>query len=137
MNYWLLKSEPGTWSWEDQKKKGTEHWDGVRNWTASKNMQKMKKGDLAFFYHSGKERRILGVVKIVREYYPDHTDKTERFGMVDVQTVKNFKNPVHLSEIKAQSKFAEMVLVRQSRLSVQPVDKKYWRAICQMGGIEP
>ncbi len=137
MNYWLLKSEPNTWSWENQKKKITEHWDGVRNWTAAKNMKSMKKGDLAFFYHSGKEKQIVGIVKIVKEYYPDHTDVTGRFGMVNVKTVRSFKNPVKLSDIKSQDKFSHLDLVRQSRLSVQTVDLKSWNTICKLGGVKP
>lgn len=137
MNYWLLKSEPNTWSWENQKQKITEHWDGVRNWTAAKNMKSMKKGDLAFFYHSGKEKQIVGIVKIVKEYYPDHTDVTGRFGMVNVKTVRSFQNPVQLSDIKSQDKFSHLDLVRQSRLSVQTVDLKSWNAICKLGGVKP
>jgi len=137
MNYWLLKSEPNTWSWENKKKKITEHWDGVRNWTAAKNMKSMKKGDLAFFYHSGKEKQIVGIVKIVKEYYPDHTDVTGRFGMVNVKTVRSFKNPVKLSDIKSQDKFSHLDLVRQSRLSVQTVDLKSWNTICKLGGVKP
>ena len=137
MKYWLLKTEPSNWSWEDQKKKGTEHWDGVRNWLAANNMKKMKAGDLAFFYHTGKERRIVGIVSIKCEYYPDHTDQTGRFGMVDVTTVKELKNPVHLKDIKADKRFSDLTLVRQSRLSVQPVDSKSWKTLCTMGGVKP
>ena len=137
MNYWLLKTEPGDWSWDDQKKKGTEHWDGVRNWRAAANMKKIKVGDLAFFYHTGGERRIVGVVKIVKEYYPDHTDETGRFGMVDVKTVKGLRRPVTLAEVKADKRFAELALVRISRLSVQPVDTKSWNALSEMGGVKP
>lgn len=132
-----MKTEPGDWSWDDQKKKGVEHWDEVRNWSAAGNMKKMKIGDLAFFYHTGKEKQIVGVVKIVKEYYPDHTDETGRFGMVDVKTVKRFKRPVTLAEVKADKRFADLSLVRRSRLSVQPVDAKSWKALCAMGGVKP
>ena len=137
MNTWLMKTEPLSWSWDDQKKKGVEHWDGVRNWRAAGNMKLMKLGDLVFFYHTGKEKQIVGIVKIVKEYYPDHTDETGKFGMVDVKTVKGFKHPVTLAEVKADPRFAELALVRQSRLSVQPVDAKSWKALCAMGGVKP
>jgi predicted RNA-binding protein with PUA-like domain len=137
MAYWLMKSEPGEWSWEDQLKENPAEWDGVRNYQASNNMKAMKIGDLAFFYHSGKDRQIVGVVKIVKEYYPDHTDLSGRFGMVDVETVKPLQTPVSITEIKARSEFTEFLLVRNSRLSVMPVAPNHWRLICEMGGIEP
>ena len=137
MNYWLLKTEPNCWSWDDQQKKVTEHWDGVRNWRASGNMKKMKRGDLAFFYHTGNEKKIVGIVEIVREYYPDHTDETGRFGMVDVRTVRTLPRPVTLREVKADPRFGELALVRQARLSVQPVDEESWHALCGMGGETP
>lgn len=133
MAYWLIKSEPNTWSWEDQTKKGTEHWDGVRNYQASNNMKAMKIGDQAFFYHSVKEKRIVGIVEVVKEYYPDHTDPKERFGMVDVKAVKDVKTPVTLADIKAHPKLQNMALVRQSRLSVCPVTDEEWGIICTMG----
>ncbi len=102
MNFWLFKSEPNTWSWDDQVKKGEvgEHWDGVRNYQASNNMKKMKIGDLGFFYHSVKERRIIGIVKVIKEYYPDHTDKKNIFGMVDLVAVKKLNEFVTLDQIK-------------------------------------
>ena len=131
MNYWLLKSEPHTYSWEQQKNEKTTHWDGVRNYQASNNMKKMKKGDLCFFYHSGAERAIKGIVKVTKEYYPDHTDKTSRFGMVDVKYVKTLKD-VTLSEIKNDKTFEEFALVRQSRLSVMPVLLHQWNKIIKM-----
>ena len=137
MNTWLVKTEPNCWSWDDQRKKGIEHWDGVRNWHAARNMQMMKIGDLAFFYHTGKEKQIVGIVRIVKEYYPDHTDETGKFGMVDVETVKELKRPVTLAEVKADQRFTDLPLVRLSRLSVQPVDKKSWQALCAMGGVKP
>ena len=137
MAHWLMKSEPGEWSWEDQLKENPAEWDGVRNHQASNNMKAMKIGDLAFFYHSGKDRQIVGVVKIVREYYPDHTDASGRFGMVDVETVKTLQTPVSITEIKAKPEFAEFLLVRNSRLSVMPVEPNHWKLICEMGGIDP
>lgn len=140
MNYWLIKSEPGTWSWDDQMKapKKTTTWDGVRNYQANNNMKTMKKGDKAFFYHSVNEKRIVGVVKIVKEHEPDPTDKTGKgFGMVSVQAVEPVKTPVSLADIKAEAKLAEMVLVKNSRLSVQPVKAAEWKQVCKMAGLKP
>ena len=137
MAYWLVKSEPGTWSWDDQVKKGVEHWDGVRNYQASNNLKAMKKGDLAFFYHSVNEKQIVGIVEVVREYYPDHTDESGRFGMVDVKAVKPVESPVTLAAIKARNDLADLALVRQSRLSVVPVNDAQWKIICEMGGVAP
>ena len=137
MAYWLMKSEPGEWSWEDQLIENPAEWDGVRNHQASNNMKAMKVGDMAFFYHSGKDRQIVGVVKIVKEYYPDHTDASGRFGMVDVEAVKSLQTPVSITEIKARSEFSEFLLVRNSRLSVMPVEPNHWKLICEMGGITP
>jgi len=135
--YWLIKSEPGTWSWEDQKRDGTTFWDGVRNYQASNNMKAMKKGDECFFYHSVNEKRIVGFVTVVKEYYPDHTDKSGRFGMVDVKYERDFKKPVTLAQIKGDERLHDLALVRQSRLSVCPVDDASWKIICGMGGIKP
>ena len=132
MSYWLFKSEPSTWSWDDHEKKGTEHWDGVRNYQANNNMKKMKVGDLGFFYHSVKEKKIIGIVEVVKEHYPDHTDKSGRFGMVDLKAVNRVKKPVTLSEIKDNPKLSDMVLVNNSRLSVQPVSDSEWSEICRM-----
>ncbi|MEM7652565.1 MAG: EVE domain-containing protein [Pseudomonadota bacterium] len=137
MAYWLVKSEPGTWSWDDQVKKGVEHWDGVRNYQASNNLKAMKKGDLAFFYHSVNEKQIVGIVEVVREYYPDHTDESGRFGMVDVKAVRPVGSPVTLAAIKARDDLADLALVRQSRLSVVPVNDAQWKIICEMGGVAP
>lgn len=137
MAYWLVKSEPGTWSWDDQVKKGVEHWDGVRNYQASNNLKAMKIGDLAFFYHSVNEKQIVGIVEVVREYYPDHTDESGRFGMVDVKAVKPIDTPVTLAAIKARADLADLALVRQSRLSVVPVNDDQWKIICGMGGVNP
>ena len=137
MNYWLFKSEPGTWSWDDQVKKKVEHWDGVRNYQAANNMKAMKKGDKGFFYHSVNEKQIVGVVEVVMEYYPDHTDKSGRFGMVDIKALLPVEKPVTLAEIKAEPKLQDFALVRQSRLSVVPVDTAQWKLICNMAGIKP
>lgn len=136
MAYWLIKTEPATWSWEDQIEACIEPWNGVRNFQAAKNLNSMKKGDLCFFYHSGDEKKIVGIVEIIKEYYPDPTDETGRFGMVDVGTVKPFAKPVSLAMIKADPAFSELALVRQSRLSVMPIDVASWDRICKMGGIQ-
>lgn len=129
MNYWLIKSEPNTWSWEDQKRVETEPWNGVRNYQAANNMKAMKTGDLAFFYHSVKERKIVGIVEVVKEYYPDPSDETGRFGMVDFKVVEDVKHQVTLQEIKDDPRLAHLPLVKQSRLSVSPVDKEAWSII--------
>jgi predicted RNA-binding protein with PUA-like domain len=136
MAYWLVKSEPDTWSWDQQVKKGIEGWNGVRNFQAAANLKAMRKGEQAFFYHSGETKEIVGIVEIVREAYPDATDKTGKFVMVDVQAVKPMPKPVTLAEIKAEPKLKDMKLVRQSRLSVSPVDDAAWKLICQMGGLK-
>ena len=135
MAYWLIKSEPSTWSWDDHIKKSVEHWDGVRNYQANNNMKAMKKGDLAFFYHSVNEKQIVGIVEVVKEHYPDHTDKTGRFGMVDFKAVKPVPKPVTLAQIKAEPKLADMALVKQSRLSVCPVTDKEWDIISKMASV--
>ena len=134
MKYWLVKSEPGAWSWEDHAKAGTAEWDGVRNHQACGNMKAMKLGDRAFFYHSVKEKQIVGLLEVAKEYYPDPTDKSERFGMVDFKVLKPVKKPVTLAEIKATQELQDMSLVRQSRLSVCPVTAKEWRVILKMSG---
>lgn len=138
MNYWLLKSEPETWSWQQQKAKGAkgEPWSGVRNFTAAKNMREMKKGDLAFFYHSGKERSIVGIVEVIGEYRLDPTDESGKFGLVDVKAVADVPKPVSLDVIKETPKLREMTLVTFSRLSVQAVGTAEWKAICAMGGVK-
>jgi predicted RNA-binding protein with PUA-like domain len=136
MAYWLFKTEPETFSWEMQKKKGDkgEPWSGVRNWQAASNMKKMKTGDRGFFYHTGDDKQIVGIVEVIGEYRKDPTDETGRFGLVDVKAVKDFAKPVTLAEIKADPKLKDMVLVRYSRLSVQPVSDEEWRYICRLGG---
>lgn len=137
MNYWLIKSEPNSWSWDDHVKVGVEPWDGVRNYQASNNMKAMKIGDKAFFYHSVKEKRIVGIVEVVKEYYPDHTDPKGRFGMVDFKAVEPVPNPVTLDDIKGDERLHGLSLLKQSRLSVVPIDAKSWKIICGMGGIKP
>ena len=137
MQYWLFKSEPGAWSWDDQVKKGVEHWDGIRNYQADNNMKAMKIGDKGFFYHSVKEKQIVGVVEVVKEHYPDHTDKSERFGMVDLKALYPVKHPVTLVEVKQEPALKDLALVRQSRLSVVPVNKAEWKVMCKMAGIKP
>ncbi len=132
MAYWLLKSEPGAWSWDDQVRDGTAEWDGVRNYQATNNMKAMKRGDKAFFYHSVNEKQVVGIVEVVKEYYPDPTDASGRFGMVDVKAVKPVKQPVSLKAIKAEPRLADLALVRQSRLSVVPVSAAEWQVICDM-----
>ena len=132
MKYWLIKSEPSTWSWEDQKKVKKEMWDGVRNYQARNNLKLMKQGDLCFFYHSVKEKKIVGIVKVVKEYYTDPTDKTKKFVVVDVSYKTEFKNPVSLDQIKNEKKLGHLALIKQSRLSVMPIDKKSWDLIFKL-----
>jgi predicted RNA-binding protein with PUA-like domain len=133
MAYWLMKSEPGAWSWEDQVRDGTAEWDGVRNYQASNNMKAMRIADRAFFYHSVNEKRIVGIVEVAREYYPDPTDASGRFGMVDVKALMPMNKPVSLADIKGEPKLQELPLIRQSRLSVMPIDDEAWTLICRMG----
>ena len=132
MNYWLLKSEPDAWSWEDQVKEGTSMWDGVRNYQARNYLMKMRKGDLCFFYHSVTNKDIVGIVKVVKEYYPDPTDKTDKFVVVDVKAVKKLRYPVSLSQIKKHKKLQEIALIKQSRLSVMPLKKTEWNIIIKL-----
>jgi predicted RNA-binding protein with PUA-like domain len=133
MNYWLVKSEPIKWSWDDQVKAGSTHWDGVRNHQATIYLKAMKLGDLAFFYHSNEGKEIVGTVEIVREFYLDPADETGKFGMVDVAAREKLPTPVTLAEIKADPSLADMVLVKNSRLSVQPVRPEEWAAIRTRG----
>jgi len=135
MAHWLIKSEPEAWSWDMQVKKGTESWNGVRNYQAANNMKAMKLGDQAFFYHSVSEKQIVGIVEVAKLYYPDPTDESGRFGMVDFRTVKPLKTPVTLAQIKDDPKLNHLPLIRQSRLSVMPVDDAAWKYICKLGGI--
>lgn len=132
MQYWLMKSEPETWGWADQVKKGVEPWNGVRNYQAANNMKAMRLGDQAFFYHSVHGKEIVGIVEIVREYYPDPTDEKGRFGMVDVKAVRSLPRPVTLETIKTTPALADMPLIRQSRLSVMPVTATQWELILKL-----
>ena len=138
MAYWLLKSEPNTWSWEMQKAKGgPEEWDGVRNYQARNFMRRMKTGELAFFYHSVKEKRVVGIVRIAAKAHADSTTDDPRWECVDVEAVCDMPTPVTLGEVKANPALEKMVLVNNSRLSVQPVTDEEWAIICRMGGLDP
>lgn len=136
MAYWLIKSEPGTWSWDAHVKKGADAWTGVRNHQAKAHLKAMKKGDRAFFYHSGEGKEIVGISEVVREAYPDGTDKTGAFVCVDFKAVEAVSTPVSLVAIKAEKKLADMVLVKNSRLSVQPVSAEEWKLVCKMAGLK-
>ena len=135
MAYWLFKSEPNTWSWDQQVQKGDqgEGWDGVRNYQAANNMKAMSIGDLGFFYHSVKEKRIVGIVDVIVPYHPDPTDASGRFGMVTIRAITPMVRPVTLAEIKAEESLADLALVRQARLSVVPVSSAEWNYILTMG----
>jgi predicted RNA-binding protein with PUA-like domain len=135
MAYWLVKSEPHAWSWQQQTESGTTHWDGVRNHQASNNLKAMRLGDRALFYHSGEAREIVGIVEVVREYYPDPGDAAGRFGMVDVRALQPFPRPVGLAAVKADPRLQHLALVRQSRLSVMPIDDEAWAILCALGGV--
>ena len=132
INYWLLKSEPATWSWGNQVKANIDMWDGVRNYQARNNLMKMKKKDLCFFYHSVSEKKIIGIVEVVKEHYPDPTDKTGKFVVTDVKAKKKLKRPVSLEEIKSTPKLSNMPLIKQSRLSVMPISKTEWNIILKI-----
>ena len=138
MNYWLFKTEPETFSWEMQKKKGAkgEPWSGVRNHIARKNMKAMKNGDQGFFYHTGEEKQVVGIVEVIEEYQPDPTDEQGIFGLVVVKAIKDMPRPVTLKECKANPKLVDMVLVNSPRLSVQPVTPQEWKIVCAMGGLK-
>lgn len=137
MAHWLIKSEPSTWSWEMQVAAGAKgtFWNGVRNHLAKQQLMAMKRGEEAFFYHSNEGKEIVGIVKVIKTYYPDDSDKTGKFGMCDFAAVKPLKMPVTLEAIKAEPKLKDMVLVNNSRLSVQPVTDAEWALICKMGGV--
>jgi predicted RNA-binding protein with PUA-like domain len=136
MARWLLKSEPGCWSWDDQTKVVTEPWSGVRNHQAAKSLRAMRPGDRAFFYHSVDEKRIVGVVEVVREAYPDPTDPDGRWVAVDVKAVTPLANPVTLAQIKHDPRLETLPLIRQSRLSVMPVDDEAWEILCGLGRVQ-
>ncbi|GAA6155881.1 EVE domain-containing protein [Pyruvatibacter sp.] len=138
MAYWLFKSEPGTWSWDDQVKcgaKGTE-WDGVRNYMANNFMKEMKIGDKGFFYHSVNEKQVVGIVEVIGEHVMDPTDAKGKFGMVQLKAVEPVPNFVTLADIKGDPALEDMVLVKNSRLSVQPVTPAEWKKVCAMGGLK-
>jgi predicted RNA-binding protein with PUA-like domain len=134
VNHWLVKSEPDAFSWDQQVANGVEPWTGVRNHSAKLNLMAMRKGDLAFFYHSNVGKEIVGVVKVVREAYPDPSAETGGWVSVDMRAVGPMPRPVTLATIKADPKFSDFALVRLSRLSVVPVSKPHWDLICRMGG---
>lgn len=137
MAHWLVKSEPSKWSWDQQVaagEKGT-FWNGVRNHSAKLNLMAMKVGERAFFYHSNEGKEIVGIVKVVKPYYPDPSDESGRFGMVDFAAVKPLKTPVTLKAIRDEPRLEEMALVKLSRLSVQPVTDEEWKIVCAMGGV--
>lgn len=138
MAYWLFKSERETWSWDEQKKKGAkgEPWNGVRNYQANNNMKAMKKGDLGFFYHSGDEKCIVGIVRVIGEHRPDPTDEKGKFGLVEIEAVCDVPKPVTLADVKKEPALREMVLANNSRLSVQPVRVEEWKLVCKMGGLK-
>ncbi|TMV10770.1 EVE domain-containing protein [Arenibacterium halophilum] len=139
MTYWLFKSEPSTWSWQNQAEKGAEgeEWDGVRNYQARNFMREMKLGDLGFFYHSQSEKAVVGIVEVCAEVHPDSKADDPRWECVDIRAVRQFTQPVTLDQIKADPRLGEMVLVKNSRLSVQPVLPDEWAAICEMGQTQP
>ena len=137
MNYWLVKTEPETWSWDMQVKNGRTNWDGVRNHQAANNLRAMKKGDLVLFYHSGDEKQIVGLVKVGREAQPDPNDPTGKFVMVEMLTVGPVEKKLTLTEVKAEKRLQHLLLVRHSRLSVMPIDKKAWELICERTGLAP
>lgn len=137
MAYWLFKSEPETWSWTDQVRKGRagQEWDGVRNFTARNNMRAMKKGDRGFFYHSGDEKAVVGIVEVVKEAHPDSTDGDGKWQCVDIAAVEPLPKPVTLAAVKADKALADMALVKLSRLSVQPVSEAEWQRVLKLGGL--
>lgn len=137
MAHWLVKSEPAAWSWDQQVEAGAKgtSWNGVRNHTAKLNLMAMKLGEQVFFYHSNEGKEVVGIVEVSKLYYPDPTDKTGKFGMVDFKAVKPLKKPVTLEQVKATPALAKMSLVTSFRLSVQPVTEAEWKLVCKMGGL--
>jgi predicted RNA-binding protein with PUA-like domain len=138
MSYWLLKTEPEEFSWDDQVARGAkgEPWTGVRNYRARSNLKKMKKGERAFFYHTGKEKQVVGIVEVIREAYPDPTDADGAFVAVTVRSIKPLPAPVTLAAVKAEGRLADMALAKYARLSVQPVTEREWKIVCAMGGLK-
>jgi predicted RNA-binding protein with PUA-like domain len=139
MAFWLFKTEPESWSWDEQKAKGAagQEWDGVRNFQARANMKAMKKGDRGFFYHTGDEKQVVGIVEVVKEYHPESKDDTDTWKCVDVKAVADLPKPVTLAAVKAEKRLADMALARNPRLSVQPVTSAEWELVCKMGGLDP
>jgi len=138
MRYWLFKSEPSTWSWDNQVAQGDagEEWDGVRNYQARNFMREMAIGDRGFFYHSQKEKAVVGIVEVIAKAHPDSTTDDDRWECVDIKAIAPARNPVTLEMIKADPRLSEMVLVNNSRLSVQPVSEKEWQIVCDMAGMD-
>jgi predicted RNA-binding protein with PUA-like domain len=139
MAYWLFKTEADAFSWDEQKAKGAagQEWDGVRNFQARANMRAMKKGDRGFFYHTGDEKRVVGIVEVIAEAHPESKDKTGTWECVDLKAIADLATPVTLADIKAEPKLKDMVLVKNARLSVQPVREAEWKLVCKMGGLKP
>lgn len=139
MRYWLFKSEPSTWSWQDQIDKGEqgEEWDGVRNYQARNFMRQMALGDRGFFYHSQKEKAVVGIVEVCAQAHPDSSSDDDRWDCVDIKAIRSFTQPVTLEQIKADPRLAEMSLVKSSRLSVQPVSLEEWQLVCALGQTDP
>jgi len=137
MKYWLLKTEPSEWSWKHQIESGSKGavWNGVRNYQARNNLKKMKLGDQFFFYHTGDEKKIVGIGKVIKEFFPDKNDSTRKFGSIMVQSHKSFNTPVSLNDIKNHSLLGHLALIKQSRLSVMPIDSKSWKVICKIGKV--
>lgn len=137
MAYWLVKSEPSVWSWDQQVAAGAKgtHWNGVRNHLAKQHLMAMKLGDKAFFYHSNEGKEVVGIVEVIKLFYPDPSDASGKFGMVDFKAVKPLKKPVTLAQVKATPELAKMSLVTSMRLSVQPVTPEEWKIVCKMGGL--
>lgn len=138
MAYWLLKSEPDDFSWDDQVKSGGkgEAWTGVRNFIARGHLKAIKKGDRAFFYHTGDEKQVVGIVEVISEHYPDPTDAKGVFKAIDVKAVENLPKPVTLAQVKADRQLKNMALAKYPRLSVQPVTAEEWKTVCKMGGLK-
>ncbi len=139
MRYWLFKSEPSTWSWDQQMAKGEEgeEWDGVRNYQARNFMREMKVGDRGFFYHSQTEKAVVGIVEVINEAHPDSTSEDERWECVDIKAVRPVETPVTLVMVKNDPRLSDMVLVNNTRLSVQPVNEEEWKIVCEMAGVSP
>ncbi|WP_299608310.1 EVE domain-containing protein [uncultured Tateyamaria sp.] len=139
MKFWLFKSEPSTWSWDQQVAKGDtgEEWDGVRNYQARNFMRDMTVGDRGFFYHSQTEKAVVGIVEVIAEAHPDSTTDDDRWECVDIKAIGPVKTPVTLEMVKADPRLEEMALIRNSRLSVQPVTEREWAVVCEMAGVDP